>query len=273
MSGIQQFYPRVFIISGPSGVGKSTIIRGLLQQVENLRLSTSVTSRHPRPGEINGKDYYFVNKDSFLKMIDQEDFIEWAHLFNNLYGTSRSEIDYILRNRKIHVLLDMDHQGMSQVTSRFSGAFSVFIAPPSFEELERRLRDRGTENDRSFEIRTASSRQEMNHMKEYDQVVVNEEVDEAIHQIVDLIRIEERKDVIFASRHEECGVPILDRAVLYALEMLESNATLNQLDVGVREALTHDVLLQIRKKMAEGFANVDLDHVVHETYQNAQRTA
>ena len=220
---------------------------------------------------MNGKDYYFVNKDSFLKMVDQEDFIEWAHLFNNLYGTSRSEIDYILYNRKMHVLLDMDHQGMSQVTLRFSGTFSMFISPPSFAELERRLRARGTENDRSFEVRTASSKQEMSHMDEYDQVVVNEEVDEAINQIVDLIRMEERKEIDFVLSRQEHGVPMLDRAVLYALEMLENDETLNKLNIGAREALTHDVLMQIRKKMAEGFESVNLENIVQQTYENAHK--
>jgi guanylate kinase len=174
---------KVLVITGPSGVGKGTLIRLLLDRFPELALSVSATTRMPRPGERDGVDYRFLSPDEFQRRIGAGDFLEWAEYAGHRYGTLRSELD-----RDVGVLvLEIEVQGARQVRERVPEATSVFIAPPSAEALRTRLIGRGSDDPEQIERRLAVAEQEMAAREEFDHVVVNDDLESALRELSDLV--------------------------------------------------------------------------------------
>ncbi|MBR3688491.1 MAG: guanylate kinase [Lentisphaeria bacterium] len=183
----------VLILSGPSGSGKSTIYKAAIGDLGGIEFSVSCTTRQPRPGEIDGRDYYFISHEKFNALVAEHAFAEHAEVHGNCYGTLKSELLDRVR-RGIDVLLDIDVQGAAQLralcadSSEFCEACEfIFIMPPSFEELERRLRARGTETEESILRRLANAKGEMEHANEYDHIIVNDDLDRAVREFTELI--------------------------------------------------------------------------------------
>jgi guanylate kinase len=170
----------LLVLSAPSGCGKTTILRQVMAELPGLSFSVSHTTRQPRPGEENGREYHFVSPGQFLALRDQQPsgFLEWAEVHGNFYGTSRQEVEQRL-SAGADVILDIDVQGAAQVRSN-AEPVTVFIAPPSLEELERRLRGRGTESEDSLRRRLANAAQEMQEADAYTCLIVNDRLEEAV---------------------------------------------------------------------------------------------
>ena len=179
---------KLLVISGSSGVGKGTVIKSLLAKCPNLNLSISCTTRNPRPGEENGVNYFFITQKKKKKGIENNDFVEWAEFSGNLYGTRQSYINECLSNDK-NVLLEIETQGALQIKQKIPDAVLIFIAPPSLEELEARLRGRHTESEEAIQKRLDFVKLEIENSKKYDYVVVNDTVDNAVNQILKIIGV------------------------------------------------------------------------------------
>ncbi|MDH4317027.1 MAG: guanylate kinase [Desulfobulbaceae bacterium] len=176
-----------FIISSPSGGGKTTILKKVFSELPGLVFSVSHTTRPPRTGEMNGRDYHFVDVEEFTVIRDQNPsgFLEWAKVHDNFYGTSRKEVEKLL-GEGVDVVLDIDIQGARQIKEAIE-AVSIFIAPPSLAELERRLRGRGTESEEVIALRLANAQREMAAAREYDYLVVNDSLSEAVETVRSII--------------------------------------------------------------------------------------
>lgn len=178
----------LFIVSAPSGAGKSSLISALLKdKPADMQVSVSHTTRAPRPGEVDGQHYHFVNVEQFKALIAENAFFEWAEVFGNYYGTSRHVIEHTL-TQGIDVFLDIDWQGAEQVKAVMPDAVGVFILPPSKAELERRLTGRGQDSSDVIASRMAQAVSEMSHYKEYDFIIVNDEFDTALADLRAIIR-------------------------------------------------------------------------------------
>ncbi len=182
----------LIVLSGPSGSGKGTIIKSLLQKREDTILSVSVTTRPPRPGEKEGVHYFFRDRETFEKMIAENSLLEWAEYNGNYYGTPEDSIRQWLAQGK-NVLLEIEVQGAEQVMNHRSDLVSIFITIPSIEELERRLRERGTETEEKILGRMAVARRELARAFRYDYVVLNDEVERAVQRINTIIDAEEMR--------------------------------------------------------------------------------
>ena len=178
----------IIILSSPSGAGKSTITKKLLETDENIKLSVSATTREPRDGEEDGKHYYFLSKDTFKEEIEKDNFVEYAEVFGNYYGTLKREVESKFADNK-DIILDIDWQGARQVSDQLDvkRLLRIFILPPSIKELENRLRSRGTDSEEVITKRMDKARDEISHFNEYDYIVVNDDVDEAFEQIKSII--------------------------------------------------------------------------------------
>ncbi len=183
---------KLFVISGPSGAGKSTITKMIVKQEEGLFLSTSCTTRAPRTGEIHGKDYYFLTKEEFEANIEKDNFVEYAIVHGNYYGTLKSEIEDKLNQGK-NIILEIDVQGGEQVKKKFPDAVLIFCKAPSEEELERRLRGRGTDSEEVIKLRLKNSLEEMKYEKMYEKTVVNSDINDSIEQLKKIIKEEVEK--------------------------------------------------------------------------------
>ena len=178
----------LYIISAPSGAGKSSLISSLLKdEPSDMQLSVSHTTRAPRPGEENGKHYHFVSQDEFKQLIAKDNFVEWAEVFGNFYGTSKVVIEQTLA-QGIDVFLDIDWQGAQQVKQIMPQAVGVFILPPSKAELERRLTGRGQDSAEVIAGRMAQAVSEMSHYNEYEYIIVNDDFDTALSDLKTIIR-------------------------------------------------------------------------------------
>ena len=177
----------VLVISAPSGAGKSTLVRRLIASLPDLAFSVSYTTRPPRAGEKEGRDYFFVSRKRFEKMLAAGDFIEWAEVFGHLYGTSKRQMDTALAAGR-DVLLDIDVQGHQQVRKRLPDAVSVFVMPPSLAELKRRLTSRHSDSPRVIERRLGAARKEITHWREYDYLVVNDRLSPATEALRAIVR-------------------------------------------------------------------------------------
>lgn len=179
--------PRLFVISGPSGAGKGTLLAELRKQRPDLDLTVSATTRSPRPGEVDGTSYYFLSDEEFRRRIAAGEFVEWAEVHGHLYGTLVSEVKRLLA--KGHSLvLEIDVQGALNVRKVYPDAVLVFIEPPSLEVLEERLRGRGTEDEASIELRLKNARHEMELADQYDARIVNDTVDRAAQELGSVMR-------------------------------------------------------------------------------------
>ena len=179
------------MLSSPSGAGKSTIARMLLTQDDGIGLSVSATTRPIRPGEAEGKDYYFVDDAGFDRMVADGEFLEWAHVFGHRYGTLKSEVKKQIEGGR-DVLLDIDWQGTQQLKQVDPDIVRVFILPPSMEELERRLRRRGTDSDEVIAGRMARAAAEISHWAEYDYVFINDDAEQCrkiVHTVLKAERL------------------------------------------------------------------------------------
>lgn len=173
----------LFVISGPSGAGKGTLVARLLEEVPDTWVSVSATTRRPRPGEEEGVSYYFLDREDFLALADEGGFLEWAEYAGNCYGTPLASVQREMTAGK-QVILEIEVQGALQVKEKMPEAHLVFIEPPSLEELERRLRGRGTEADDVVRKRMDTALVELSHKMEYDIRLVNDDLDEAVAQLV-----------------------------------------------------------------------------------------
>ena len=180
----------MFILSSPSGAGKTTIARKLLASDDEINLSVSATTRPMRPGEVDGKDYHFVQKDDFDSMVDDHAFLEWAHVFGHSYGTPKAQIWNGMKEGR-DFLFDIDWQGTQQLNQRASeDVVPVFILPPSIDELRRRLIARGTDDPKVIEARMERARAEISHWSEYRYVVVNDDVESCFAQVREILHAE-----------------------------------------------------------------------------------
>ncbi|MEN8141777.1 MAG: guanylate kinase [Thermodesulfobacteriota bacterium] len=168
----------LIILSAPSGTGKTTIVGKVMPCVDAVSFSVSHTTRPPRPGEQDGVDYHFCSVEQFKSLRDDDQFLEWAEVHGNYYGTSRGAVTTMLEQGK-DVLLDIDVQGARQVRAAAPEAFSIFIAPPSWPEQENRLRARGTDDDDTINLRLANAKAEMADVDDYDFVIINDELEQA----------------------------------------------------------------------------------------------
>jgi guanylate kinase len=185
--------PLLLIVSSPSGAGKTTLANRLLETVEGLTFSVSHTTRKPRSGETTGKQYHFVDRAHFEELIKADAFLEWAEVHQNLYGTSKGELERASGARG--VLFDVDHQGARQIKSMRPDAVAVFILPPSMKALESRLRGRASEDEDTVRRRFAVASSEIAHYGLFDYVLVNEDLERALEQLASIFRAEEcRRD-------------------------------------------------------------------------------
>lgn len=174
--------PRLFVVSGPSGAGKGTLVSLVREQRPDLGLTVSATTRQPRPGEVDGVSYHFLSKEEFATRVEAGEFLEWANVHGNCYGTLRSEVDRNLAAGR-SVILEIDVQGALNVRKFYPDAVLVFIEPPSMEVLEQRLRGRGTEDEQSLELRLADAAGELEMAREYDERVVNDDLQESCAEL------------------------------------------------------------------------------------------
>ena len=176
---------KLFVISGASGVGKSTVLAKVMGERPDLRFSVSATTRNIRPGEVDGESYYFITKDKFMDMIEKHEFLEYDAHMDNYYGTPKGQLEEKLQTGS--VILDIEPNGAFNVRKEKDDAVLIFIAPPSLEELERRLRSRGDTSEEQIQIRQARVAWEMEQSKQYDYVVVNDVVERCATEILEII--------------------------------------------------------------------------------------
>ena len=179
--------PIVIVVSGPSGAGKSTILQRALAEIPRLRFSVSHTTRPPRPGERDGIDYHFVSREEFLRLAVDEKFLEWAEVHGQRYGTARSEYARAAADG-VDLLLDLDVQGAESVRAKFFDAVSVFILPPSYGDLELRLRSRGPSDEAAYARRLKVAREELQLFPKYDYAIINDDLDESAESLKAIIR-------------------------------------------------------------------------------------
>lgn len=182
----------LFVISAPSGSGKSSLARGLLRAVSGLAFSVSYTTRPRRPGEENGREYHFVDDAAFDRMVAEGGFLEWAPVFGRRYGTAREAVERVLEGGS-DLLLDIDVQGARQVRESGVPAIAIFVLPPSFSDLERRLLSRGSEGERERRERLAQARREAEEFRRYDYLVINDRLDRCVEDLRSIVMAERRR--------------------------------------------------------------------------------
>lgn len=179
---------KLFVISGSSGVGKGTVIKEFLKRNADYKLSVSCTTRNPRAGEVHGENYFFLTRDEFKACIERNEFLEWAEFSGNMYGTQRPYIEEKLAQGK-NIILEIDTQGALKVKKIMPEAILIFILPPSFEELEARLRGRHTETEEAIQKRLESTKLEMENSKAFDYQVVNDSIENAVLSLEKIMKI------------------------------------------------------------------------------------
>ncbi|MDF1762465.1 MAG: guanylate kinase [Oleibacter sp.] len=203
------FTGTLFIFSAPSGAGKTSLVKALLESTGYIGVSVSHTTRKPRPGEVDGKDYHFTDKDAFQDLVNAGAFLEHAQVFDNFYGTSQHWVESELEAGR-DVILEIDWQGAQQVRHLMPDAVSVFIAPPSIEALEERLRKRGQDSDEIVERRMRDAKNEMSHYAEFDYLIINDNFENTLSEL---------RSIIIARRHRLEAQKIRHKDILQALLM------------------------------------------------------
>ena len=183
---------QLYVISGPSGVGKSTIIRRLREKITDLGYSISHTSRRPRRNEIDGVDYYFVTAEVFREMIDEGAFVEWAEVYQDLYGTSSSGLVAQIEAGR-DVMLDLDHQGAQRIKEQFNEGILIYLLPPSVESLETRLRGRATDDEEVIKRRIEKAFADLRNCVDYDYLIINDDPNQAVCEVAAIITSERRR--------------------------------------------------------------------------------
>lgn len=178
--------PHIFVISGPSGVGKSTILNKVMERVAGLGYTVSHTSRPPRNNEVDGKHYHFVSREEFRRMVEQGAFVEWAQVYDDYYGTSVKEVQEKL-DRKLDVVMDIDPQGARNIRGHFKASLLIYVLPPSLEELERRLKGRATDGKDVIESRLERALKEMESCAWYDFILFNRDLDDSVRKVESII--------------------------------------------------------------------------------------
>ncbi|MBE8181984.1 MAG: guanylate kinase [Candidatus Portiera sp.] len=176
----------IFVISAPSGGGKTSLVNGLLEQVDNLRLSISYTTRDKREGEEHGKNYYFVKEDEFKRMQSESKFIEDAEVFGNYYGTAKEKVTKLL-DEGIDVVLEIDWQGAKQIKENFPEALLIFVLPPGLDTLKQRLESRAKDDSQTIQRRLSQATHEISNYKLFDYLVVNDDFNECLGQIISIV--------------------------------------------------------------------------------------
>jgi len=196
----------LFVITAPSGAGKSSLIEALLKDEPRLRLSISYTTRAPRPGEANGREYHFVDPATFAAMRERGEFLESAEVHGNRYGTSHAAVRKLLAGGD-DLVLEIDWQGAQQVRSLLPGCVGIFILPPSIRELERRMRARGQDSDEVIQRRLANARDELSHADEFEYAIINKNFDEARQNLAAIVRAERARTPRVLGRRPELFRP------------------------------------------------------------------
>lgn len=176
----------IFVISAPSGAGKSSLIKELCKLDKRFKLSISHTTRKIRSGEIDGVDYYFISKDDFDKMLNNKEFIEYANVYGNYYGTNIHTINQFIANGD-DIILEIDYQGAEQIKNVFNQAILIYIMPPNLEELENRLRSRNTDSEEVILKRLQLAENDMSHAHKFDHIVINDKFEDALTQLYSII--------------------------------------------------------------------------------------
>ena len=190
---------RLYVVSAPSGAGKTSLVRALMEREPRIRFSVSYTTRKPRPNEIPGRDYHFVTPERFAEMVARDEFLEHAQVFDNCYGTGVRAVEEALANGE-QLLLEIDWQGARQVRARLPEARSIFILPPTRQALEQRLKGRSTDSDAVIQRRLQDAAQDLTHWAEFDYVVVNDRFDAALEDLRAIV--EDRGSHLAAQRPE-----------------------------------------------------------------------
>ncbi len=175
----------LFVMTGPSGCGKSTLVKRILSDLEEVEFSVSFTTRKKRASEVEGRDYYFVSEKEFKKMVQEDCLVEWAEVHGNFYGTPRKELEK--REGQADVLLDIDVQGARQVKEKYDSALFVFVLPPVFPELKKRLEGRGDEEPEVINRRLKEAKREIKYYRAFDFIVVNDDLDKAVEELKSVI--------------------------------------------------------------------------------------
>ncbi len=197
----------MLILCSPSGAGKTTLTRELLRTFPDFTFSVSHTTRQPRPTEVDGRDYHFVERENFEKLIGENAFLEWATVHDNLYGTSLAEIDRAKKNNKRGIVFDIDYQGARQIKAFYPSALGVFILPPSLDELKRRLKGRAADDELTIQRRFAKAKAEIEHYVFFDHLIVNDDLEQAQARL---------RSVVYAEQSRRA------RMALYAEELLRN---------------------------------------------------
>jgi guanylate kinase len=197
----------LFVVTAPSGAGKSSLINAVLAEEARLRLSVSYTTRAPRPGELNGREYHFVDEATFLGMLERGEFLEAAEVHGHRYGTAQTVIREILSGG-FDLVLEIDWQGAQQVRRIEPGCIGIFILPPSLGELERRLRARGQDSEAVIQRRMTNAREELSHAGEFDYAIINNEFESAKRDLLAVIRAERARTARQLERHPELFSPL-----------------------------------------------------------------
>jgi len=179
----------IIVISAPSGAGKTSLCKRLLQTSPLFYYSVSFTTRPPRKNEIEGVDYYFVSREEFQKMIERGEFVEWAEVHGHMYGTSAKLIDEAIKAKK-EVVLEVDVKGGTEIKRRYPDSVLIFLLPPSWKELEKRLRNRMTESDKEIKQRLARAKKEVEYAPYYDYLVINDDINKALEKLLAIIEAE-----------------------------------------------------------------------------------
>lgn len=171
----------LFVVSGPSGCGKTTLVKRILKTVDRLVFLTSHTTRKRRETEVEGKDYFYISEEAFKRKIEQDAFAEWAEVHGNFYGTSKEEIEK--KGKKLSLVLDIDIQGAEQIKKKYEDSVLIFIFPPRFDELKRRLSKRGDETEESIERRLTAAKKEILSYPNFDYIIINDQLDKAVREL------------------------------------------------------------------------------------------
>ena len=179
----------LFIITAASGAGKTSLVKALVSENPNIKVSISFTTRNPRVGERDGKDYFFLDDIDFKKMVENNEFLEMAKCHGSLYGTSKLTVKETLDKGK-DIILEIDYQGAFNVKKLFPESISIFIIPPSINALEDRLHNRGQDSKKSIRLRVAAARNEMSHLEKFDYVTINDDFEQALKELISIIQLE-----------------------------------------------------------------------------------